>query len=169
MAKAGSFLVSPLANALGEAEVLQQHDLAGLQRGGLGLGVLADGVGSEDHVLAQQLAQTLGDGSQGQLLEGLLPLLAGDVGLVLALLDLLFHVALKGGHGLAEVGAGNDGGAVVEQVLDGGEGGDDTLVAGDLAGLLVLGNVEIAAEQDLLAFDVYIVDGLFVVVHAVPP
>ena len=158
-----------LGLALVEAQVLQQHDLAGLQRGGLGLGVLADGVGGEDHVLTQQLAQTLGNGSQGQLAQGLLPLFAGDVSLVLALFHLLLHIALEGGDGLAQMGAGDNGGAVLQQILDGGESRDDTLVAGDLAGLLVLGDVEVAAEQNLLALDVYVVNGLFAVVHGYPP
>jgi len=64
------------------------------------------------------------------------------------------------------VGAGDDGRALLEQVLDGGQSRDDTLVAGDLAGLLVLGNVEVAAQQDLFAFDVDIVNGFLVVIHA---
>ena len=156
-----------LGLALGEAEVLQQEDLAGLQRGGLGLGVLTDGIGGKDHFLSQQLAQTLGNGRQRQLLEGFLPLLAGNVGLVLALFDLLFHIAVEGGHGLAQVGAGNDGSALIEQIPEGGQRGDDALVAGDLAGLFVLRNVEVAADKHLLALDVNIIDGFLVVVHAV--
>ena len=123
-----------------EAEVLKKHDLAGLQSGGLGLGVLTDDVGSEDHFLTQQLAEALCHGGQGQL------------GLPLAL-------------GLAQVGAGDDGSAVFQQILDGGDGGNDTLVAGDLAGLFVLRNVKVAAEKHLLALDVNIINCLLVVVH----
>ena len=63
------------------------------------------------------------------------------------------------------MGAGDDGSAVIEQCLYGGDSGLDTLVAGDLAGFLVLGNVEVAAEQDLLALNVNIANGLLVVVH----
>ena len=127
--------------ALVEAQVLKQHYLAGLQSGGLGLGVLADDVFGHDDVHAQQLAQALGDGLEAQ------------VGLPLSL-------------GLAQVGAGYDGGAILKQVLDGGQGGDDALVAGDLARLLVLRHVEVAAEQHLLAVGIEVVYGLLVVVHA---
>ena len=123
-----------------EAEVLKKHDLAGLQSGGLGLGVLTDDVGSKDHFLTQQLAKALGNGGQGQL------------GLPLAL-------------GLAQVGAGDHGSAVFQQVLDGGDGGNDPLVAGDLTGLFVLRNVKVAAEKHLLALDVNIINSLLVVVH----
>ena len=123
-----------------EAQVLQKKDLAGLECGGLGLGVLADDVLGEDHILAQQLGQSLCHRSQSQL------------GLPLAL-------------GLAQVGAGDNGSAVIQQIFDGGDGGNDTLVAGDLAGLFVLGNVKVAAEQNLLALYVHIVNGFLVVVH----
>ena len=158
-----------LGLALGKTEVLQKEDLAGLQRGGLGLGVGADGVGGEDDVLTQQLAETLGNGSERQLGEGLLPLFTGDVGLVLALFHLLLHIALEGGDGLAEVGARDNGSAVVKQITDRRESRDDTLVRGDLAGLLVLGDVEVAAEKNFFALDVYVVNGLFAVVHGYPP
>ena len=123
-----------------EAQVLQQQDLAGLQRGGLGLSVLADDVLGEDDFLTQQLGQSLCHGGQRQL------------GLPLAL-------------GLAQVGAGDNGSAVIQQIFDGGDGGDNALVAGDLAGLFVLGNVKVATEQNLLALYVHIVNGLLVVVH----
>ena len=78
--------------ALVEAQVLQQHDLAGLQGGGLGLGVLADDVLGKDNLLAQQLAQPLSHGGQG---EGFLPLPLG----------------------FAQMGAGDDGGSLLQQVL----------------------------------------------------
>ena len=136
----GVVLLLPLV----EAEVLQQHDLAGLEGGGLGLGVLTDDILGEDHVLPQQLAQALGHGSQG---EGLLPLPLG----------------------LAQVGAGDDGGVLLQQVLDGGQGGHDALVVGDDAGGLVLGHIEVAAQQDLLARYVDILYGLLVVVHRASP
>ena len=99
--------------------------------------------------------------------QGLLPLLLSDGGGVLALLRLLLHEGCKGGRGLAHVGAGDDGGAVVQQVLDGGQGGADALVIGDdAAAVLGHGHVEVAAQQDLLAGNVHIADGLFVVVHS---
>ena len=51
---------------------------------------------------------------------GLLPLLLSDGSLVLALLQLLLLVGLKGGHWLAHVGAGDHRRPLVQQVLDGG-------------------------------------------------
>ncbi len=61
--------------------------------------------------------------------------------------------------------AGDDRSALVQQVLDGGQSGHDPLVAGDLAGLLVLGNVEVTAQQDLFALNVDVANGLLVVIH----
>ncbi len=154
-----------LGLALVEAQVLKQHDLAGLEGCGLCLCILADGVGRKDDFHAEQFAQALCNGSEGQLLEGLLPRFLSKGSRILALLGLLFHEGFESGVGLAEVGAGDDCRAVFEQVLYGGESGNDTLVAGDLTGRLVLRHVEIAAEQDLLALDINIIDGLLVVVH----
>ena len=121
-----------------KAGVLQQHHIAVLQRGGLGLGVLPCHVGSHDDFLAQQLADALGNDFQTQL------------GLPLAL-------------GLAHVGAEDDLGVVVNQVPDGGHGGNDPLVGGDDA--VLGGNIEVAAAQNPLAGYVDVLDGLFIVVH----
>ena len=123
-----------------KAGVLQQHDLPGLEGGGLGLGVGADHVPGHDHRLAQQLAEADGHRLQGQL--GL-------------------HLAL----GLAQVGAGDHSGALVQQVLNGGQSGADALIVGDGSGGLVLGDIEVAAQKHLLAGDVDVLDRLFVVVH----
>ena len=135
-----------------KAEIFQQQDLAGLQRGGLGLGILshnvmgkglrvfAGNVLGENALLPEQLAQTDGDGGETQTL---LPLSLG----------------------LSEVGAGDDRRPAGEQGADGGQARDDALVAGDGAGLLVLGNIEIAAQENLLAGNVDVVDGLFMIVH----
>ena len=127
--------------ALVEAEILEQQDLARLQGRGLGLGVLSDDVLSKNDIHAQQLGKSLGHGSQAQ---ALLPLALG----------------------LAQVGAGDDGSAVLKQILNGRQSGYDTLVARDLAGLLVLGDVEIAAQEHFLALRIKIHDRLFVVVHS---
>ena len=154
-----------LGLALLEAGVLEKHDLAGLQRGGLGLGVGAHHVGGKDHVPAQQLAQALGHGLHAQGLQGFLPLLLGEGGGVLALLGLLLGPLVEAGLGLAQVGAGDDRRALVQEVLDGGQGRPDALVVGDGAGGLVLGDVEVAAEQDLLALDVHVLYCFLVVVH----
>ena len=147
--------------------VFKQHDLAALERRGLGLGVHADDVVREDDILAQKLGQALGDGRKRQLVEGLFPLLLGQRRGVLALFGLLFHPLVKLGLGLAEVGAGDDRRAVVEQIPDGRQRGHDALIRGDLAGLLVLGHVEIAAQQHLLAAHVHIENSLLVIIHVV--
>ena len=152
-----------------KAGVFQQQNLAGLQGGGFGLGVLAHHVGGHRDGLAQQLAQALGHGSQAQLRQGLLPLLLGEGSGVLALFGLLLDPFVKAGLGLAQVRAGDNGGALLQQVLNGGQGGHDALVAGDRAGLLVLGDVEIAAQQHLFAGHLYVFDGLLVVIHLRTP
>ena len=127
--------------ALLEAGVLQQEDLAGREGGGLGGGVGTHHVGGQDDVLAQQLAQAGGNRLQGQL------------GLDLAL-------------GLAHMGAGDDRRALLQQVLDGGQGGADALVVGDdAAAVLGHGHVEVAAKENLLALHVDVLDRLLVVIH----
>ena len=155
-----------LGLTLFKAGVLQQKDLTGLERGGLGLGVWAHHVGGHDDLPAQQLAQAGGHRLQGQLSQGFLPLLLGEGGGILALLGLLLHIGLKGGIGLAHVRAGDDGGIVVQQILDGGQSGADALVIRDnAAAILGHGDIEVTAEQDLLARDVNIPDCFFIVVH----
>lgn len=104
-----------------EAQVLEEHDAAvsgaidGL------LGGLADAVvGESDLLAAEELLELSDDGLEGVL----------SVGLAV---------------GAAEVGHKDDGfGAIVDGVLDGGEGANDALVVGDLGvGLLVEGHVEV--------------------------
>ena len=117
-----------------EAQVLQQHDLAALEGCGLSLGILAHDIGSENHLAAQQLAQTLGHDSQRELL---LPLTLG----------------------LAQVGAGDNGSTVVQQVLDGGQGGHDAVFIGD--DTVLQRHVEIATHQYALAGHVQVFYSLF--------
>ena len=148
-----------------KAGVLEEHHLAGLEGGGLGLGVGPHHVGGQNHVLPQELTQALRHGLHAQGIQGLLPLRLGEGGGVLALLGLLLHPLVKTGLGLAQMGAGDDGGAVLQQVLDGGQGGADALVVGNGAGGLILRNVEVAAEQDLLPLDIHVFHGFLVVVH----
>ena len=136
LGKLGVVLLLPLV----KAEILQQHDLAGLKGSGLGLGILTDDVLGEDDLLAQQLAQPLGHRSQRK---GLLPLPLG----------------------LAQMGAGDDGGPLLQQVFQGWQGGHDALIVGDGSGGLVLGNVEVAAAQHLLPLHIDVAHGLLVVVH----
>ena len=154
-----------LGLALVKTKVLEEEDLAGLQSCCLSLCIGADGVGSEDHIHAEQLAEAFCYRSEGQLAEGLLPGFTGDVGFILALFYLLFHIAFKGGSRLAQVGAGDDGSAVVKKLADGGKSGFDTLVAGDFTGHFVLGNVEVTAEKNFLSGYINIIDGFLVVIH----
>ena len=125
-----------------EAEVLQQQHFAALEISSLCLGILADDILCEDHILTQQLAQTLCHGSKGEVL---LPLTLG----------------------LAEVGASDDSCALLQQIADGGQCCHDALVAGDFESFLVLRHIEIAAQKDLLALHVHVHDGFLVVVHGV--
>ena len=123
-----------------KAKVLQQQELARLQRSRLGLGVLADDVLGEDDFHAQQLRQTLGHRSER---------------------EALFPRALR----LAKVRAGDHGGAVVEQIADGRQRGHDALVARDLAGRFVLRDIEVAAQEHFFSGKRDVLDGHFVVVH----
>ena len=122
--------------------VLQQQHLAALERGGLGLGVGADGILGKLNGPAQQLLEA--DGHPGK----------GQVGLGVGIL-----------FGLAEMGAYDQRSAVVQQVADGGQSRPDALVVGDLVGLLVLGDVEVHPQQDLLAVEAYVTDAFLLVVH----
>ncbi len=155
-----------LGFALLKAGVLEKHNLAGLQRGGLGLGVGPHHIAGKDDILAQQLAQTLCHRLHAQRFQSLLPLLFGERGGILALFGLLLGPLVEAGLRLAQVGAGDNRRALVQEVLDGRQGRPDALVVGDGAGGLVLGDVEVAAEQDLLALDVHVLDCFFVVVHS---
>ena len=70
--------------------------------------------------------------------------------------------------GTAEVRGEDDrGGALLEAVLDGGEGADDARRVGDDGGvLLVLGHVEVDADEDALARNVDVLELLLVQRHA---
>ena len=153
--------------ALFKAGVLQQQQLAGLQGGSLGGSVLPHHIVGEEHLLAQKLGQPLRHRGQGQLLQGFFPFLPGKRGGVLALLALLFHPFIKVGLGLTQVGAGDNGSAMVQQIADGGQGRYNALVAGDGAGLLILGHIEITAQKDFFAGNIHIGNGLFVVIHII--
>jgi len=107
-----------------EAQVLEEHNAAvGGFVDGL-LGSFADAVIGEGDLLAAEELLELGNNG-----------LEGVLGVDLAV-------------GAAEVGHQDDGfGAILDSVLDGGEGAGDTLVVGDLGvGLLVEGNVEVDLE-----------------------
>ena len=110
-----------------ETHVLQQHDVAIVHSGDLGLGVLTIGVGSQRNGDAKQLAETGGDRSQGQFRNDL---------------------ALR----TAEVGHQNDLSALLAQSLDGRQGGLDATIIGDRGA--VQRNVEIGANQNALALEI---------------
>ena len=67
--------------------------------------------------------------------------------------------------GPAHVGQQDHGGVVVQQVADGGQGGDDTGVVMDHARGLIMGNVEVTAQEDLLSGHVNVADGLLIIIH----
>ncbi len=121
---------------LAETGVLQQHNVAVLHGSHSGLGVLAHHVVvvGEDNVLAQQLAQTHSYGSQAEL----------GLGTVL---------------GFAQMAAQDDPAAVFNQLLDGGQSGNDAVVVGDNA--VLHGDVEIAANQYPFALYVDVFYSLF--------
>jgi len=168
--QAGHFL-GQLGIVLGlpllKAGVLQQQHLAGLEGRRLGLGVGAHHIGGHDDLPAQQLAQAGGHRLQGQLRQGFAPLLLGEGSGVLALLGLFFHPFVEAGLRLAHMGAGDHRRPLVQQVLDGGQGGPDTLVVrDDAAAVLGHGHVEVTAQQDLPARYLHVLHSFLVVVHS---
>ena len=152
-----------LGLALFKAGVFQQQDLTGLQGCGLSLSILTHNVAGEDNFLSQQLCQTGGYGSQGQLLLLLAPGSLGEFCGILTLFCLLFDPFVKIRLGLSQVRAGDHRRALIQQ------SGHDALVTGDGTGLFVLRDIEIAAEKDLLALHVDVADGLFLVIHKQTP
>ena len=124
--------------------VLQHHDLTLFQSGGLCLGIVTGHVGGHDDFLTQQLAQTVSHDFQAQL--GL-PLTLG------------LAVGIGAGEQVAV-----DLGVVLDQILDGGQSGDDTLVGSD--DTVLGGNIEVAAAQNALTGYFNVFDGLLVVVHS---
>ena len=120
--------------ALVKADVLEHEDLARLEGLDGGSGLLAVGVVDEGHVQAGELGELGGDGLEGEL--GL------EAGAVRA----------------AEVAHEDDAGVVLDQVVDGRQGGLD---AGGVANDAVLDrHVEVNADEDALAVDVDVADGL---------
>ena len=121
---------------LAEAGVLQQHHVTVLHGGHGSLGVLAHHgvVVCKGDRLAQQLAQAHSHGGQAELC----------LGAVL---------------GLAQMAAQDDLAAVGNELLDGGQGGDNAVVVGDDP--VLHGHVEIAANQHALALHIDVVYGHF--------
>ena len=128
--EAGAVLLLHLALLLDvEAEILEEEDLAGLERGGGGLGRGADAVVGEGDGATQEALELGGDGTERELVDAL-------------------------AVGTAQVGHQDDAGAGLEDVADAGQGRLDALGVGDGARLLVLGDVEVDAHEDALAIEV---------------
>ena len=108
--------------------------MAGLERGGSLSSSLAVGIGDEGDVQTGELGELLGNGSERE--------------------RRLRAVAL----GAAEVAHEDDLGVVVNEVLDGGDGGLDARgIAHDAIGHR---HVEVHAHEDALAVDIDVADGL---------
>jgi len=131
----GAVLVLDLALFLDvEAEVFEEEHFTGLERGGGGFGDRADAIGGEGDGLAEDLFEFGGDGLEGEFLD---------------------HLAIR----TAEVAGEDDRRAFFKGVLDRGQRGDDARVVGDGTGLLVLGDVEIDADEHAFAGEVEVADG----------
>ena len=115
-----------------EAEVLQEQQLTGLEAVDGIHGPDADGVTGGRHGPLEELGEVLGHGAQAQRVADL---------------------ALRP----SEVAHEHDGGAVLEQVGDGGEGGADAGVVPHPA--VLDGHVEVDPHEDALALRIEVTDG----------
>ena len=126
-----------------EADVLQQHDLAGLERRGHGLGQRADDVLGQRDVHVQKFPQPLRNGLKAH----------GGVDLSLW---------------AAQVRAQDDRRFLLQQIADGGKRAADANIIGDLA-LIVHRHVEVATEKYFLSGNVDVRYGLLVIIHGSRP
>ncbi|MPM22130.1 hypothetical protein SDC9_68581 [bioreactor metagenome] len=127
-----------------EPKVFKQHNLARLQRGGFRLRVGADDIFGKDDLPAQEFTQADGHRSKAQ---GFLP-----------------HTLR-----LSKMRAGDDRCVVLQQGPDGRQRGNNALVVGNGAGLLVLRHVEVTAEENLFSVNVHIVDCFLIVIQVKSP
>ena len=158
-----------------EADVLNNHHIAIVEGGGLLLGVGAHNVLGHNDLFAQQLAKLCGHRGQGELLHIALrgfQSLGGGLGLLglghgvdlLLLLLVQLHGLVEDVVGTAHVGAEDDLGAMVREVLYGGQRAHDAL--GVSNGSVLHGDVEVAADQNPLAGNVDVFHSLLVeIVH----
>jgi hypothetical protein len=118
-----------------EADVLEKNDGSGSRVGAGSLNLSSHAVIQHGHRLADDTLKSLGDGLEGVLL------------VLLAV-------------GTAEVGREDDAlGTIVEAVLDRWNGTLDTSCVGDDARvLLVLGNVEVNADENALVLNVHVLE-----------
>ena len=117
-----------------EADVLENEDLARLDGGNSLSSLLAVGVGDKGNVETRELSELLGDRLEGQLgLEA-------------------------GALGTAEMAHEDDASVVLNEVVDGGQGSLDT---GGVANDAILDrHVEVNADENALAVDIDVADGL---------
>ncbi len=120
-------------------KVLKQQDVSGLHFGHEPLHLRTDAVGREAHLLAQQSPQAFGHGSEAEL---------GN------------HLSPRS----SEVRAENDFCALIDGVIDRGQGGPDPRVIQNIQ-ILIQGNIKIGPDKDALSLDGNILDGQFVHVH----
>ncbi len=158
-----------------EADVLDNHHIAVIESGSLGLGVGADNVLGHDDLFAQQLAQLGSHGSQGELLHialGSLQSLGSGLGLLslghgvnlLLFLLVQLHGVVKDIVGPAHMRAEDDLCAVVSKILHGGQGAHNALGVSD--GAVLHGDIKVTADQDALTGYVNVFNGLLVeIVH----
>ena len=117
-----------------KTDVLENEDLARLDGGDSLSSLLAVGVGDEGNIETRELSKLLGDGLEGQLgLEA-------------------------GAFGTAEVAHEDDASIVLNEIVDGGQG---SLDAGGVANDAILDrHVEVNADENALAVDIDVADGL---------
>ncbi len=150
-----------------EAQVFEQHSLALFERGTLGVGVLADNVGSKSHLAAQKLVKAFGDGRERELF-GLVLFgffdnsLGGGFARLHLFLVLFVELDLGGKYGmrLAHVRAQRNFCARIEQIFDSGERAENSVFVGDNS--VFHRHVEIATDKHALAFYVHVTNCLFV-------
>ena len=150
-----------------EAQVFEQNRLAFFERGTLGVGVLADNVGSKSHLAAQKLVKAFGDGRERELFGLVLfGFFDNSLGSGFARLDLLFVLFVEldfrrqNGVRLAHVRAKRNFCARIEQIFDSGERAENSVFVGDNP--VFHRHVEIATDKHALAFYVHITNCLFV-------
>ena len=68
---------------------------------------------------------------------------------------------------LTDYATGDDGSAVIQQILNGRQRGADAHITGNGVGRFVLRDVEVDAQQNLLALQLHVADALFPVIHVV--
>ena len=122
-----------------KAQIFQHDNFAGLDLAAQTCSFLANGVEAHLDGNTQHVGQMLGNGCQG-------------------ILHLSFAL------GLAQVRAEDNGSALIQQIADGGQCLTDTLVVGDGA-VAILRYVKVAADQDLLALNVDVLNRFLIVLH----